>query len=267
MASTYNCRGIYLWDDHLLFFSMTWINWKANILKSWNVRTRGSLKYHLIQPPYFILWSHWDLVRFSDWPNIVQFIRIKEIKITSQRQWLIWSSTIMVAETNQQNGSYISNIVPSKITYHLGRKRSSKTEKCSSQFTFVGAFIILSKRFYLLICVLSQESNQDGWPPNCELCWSGKDSGFKRKKPYNLYSLKNVVEFFPVGIDFVLELGTSSPTGKSWGIVFRNWGWGLCQTWRCLQFLEVKIHWLYSVQFSTTFCFISTLMFSKIFWF
>lgn len=43
----------------------------------------------------------------------------------------------MMAETNQWVGSYISDTLSSKITYHLGGKKSSKTEKCSSQFNFV----------------------------------------------------------------------------------------------------------------------------------
>lgn len=43
----------------------------------------------------------------------------------------------------------------------------------------------------------------------------GRIQVLKEKKPYNLYSLKNEVEFFSVETDFILELGTSSPTGKS----------------------------------------------------
>lgn len=49
-----------------------------------------------------------------------------------------------MAETNQWVGSYISDMFSSKIT-SLGRgKKSSKAEKCSLQFNFLGTFLRMS---------------------------------------------------------------------------------------------------------------------------
>lgn len=125
----------------------------------------------------------------------------------------------IVTETNQLIDSYISGMISSKMTYNLERKKF-KNWKIFLSIQFYCYIYNNVKRFYLLICILSQNYTMIVG----HISESRRGSDLERETSYNFYLLKNTIEFFALerrvfraGQTFTSEQDLRPSLFWSWG--------------------------------------------------